>query len=279
MVAEATTTDMWTPRPVLDHGFVCLVDYMGEDQDIAEAARVSYQKGTRKQRDDDGLVRYLQRNRHSSPSEMCDIKLHICAPIFVARQMLRHRTASVNEESARFSVMEDRFYVPAIEQLRTQSTDNKQGRGEELPEAVARTMQAQIRAQYEAQYRVYEQLLTQGLTRELARIILPVGIYTQWYQKANLHNWLHLLSLRLDPHAQYEIRCYAQAIFDILRQLFPVSIAAFEEYTLYGQHLSRTEWGIIHDLLADVEQEEVAQMAATRGLSGREQREFAAKIT
>jgi thymidylate synthase (FAD) len=264
--------------PVLDHGMVRLVDCMGRDADIPEAARVSYQKGTEKVSDDIGLIRYLLRHRHTSPFEMCELKVHIVAPIFVARQVFRHRVFSINEVSARYSIMEDIFYLPSIEQMCAQSKNNKQGRAEPLPVAVAEQLRELLNGSYRESYRVYEIALKSGLARELARCALPVSIYTQWYQKGNLHNWMHFMKLRLDPHAQYEVRVYAQAVYEMIGQLFPEARDAFEEYVLHGQNLSRTEWDIIRGIAKHAGMDVVEKYLQESGIKGREKREFVAKL-
>ncbi|MGF1444703.1 MAG: FAD-dependent thymidylate synthase [Pikeienuella sp.] len=256
--------------PVLDHGFVRLVDYMGDDAAVVQAARVSYGAGTKSVRDDAGLIRYLMRHWHSTPFEMCEIKLHVKLPIFVARQWIRHRTASVNEISARYSVLYRQFYVPAPDAVAAQSTTNRQGRGAvlegvEAERALMRLKEGALRA-----YDDYEALLDEdGLARELARAVLPTSIYTQWYWKTNLHNLMHFLRLRADPHAQYEIRVYAEAICDIDRDWVPISWAAFEDYRLEAVTLSGPAMAILRRMLAG---EAVSQ--ETSGLSAGEWREL-----
>ena len=194
--------------PVLDHGFVRVVDYMGDDGAVVQAARVSYGRGTRKALEDEGLIRYLMRHYHSTPFEMCEIKFHVKLPIFVARQWIRHRTANVNEYSARYSIMDKDFYLPAPEQLAVQSSDNRQGRGEVLDSATAERVISLLREDADQTYGHYEEMLGDeiGLARELARMNLTLNTYTQWYWKTDLHNLFHFLRLRADGHAQYEIR-------------------------------------------------------------------------
>ncbi|TAF14181.1 MAG: FAD-dependent thymidylate synthase, partial [Alphaproteobacteria bacterium] len=217
-VSEGMEELLYTMHPVLDHGFVRVVDYMGNDAAIVQAARVSYGKGTKKMREDEGLIRYLLRHRHTTPFEMCEVKFHIKLPIFIARQWIRHRTANVNEYSGRYSVMDKDFYLPAREHLAAQSASNRQGRGDILEGLEADHALELLRSDSERAYAHYEELLNsreggeiihpdkQGLARELARMNLPVNYYTQWYWKIDLHNLMHFLALRVDSHAQYEIR-------------------------------------------------------------------------
>lgn len=276
---------LYEPIPVLDHGFVRVIDYMGDDSAIVQAARVSYGRGTRKVSEDAGLVRYLMRHRHSTPFEMCEIKFHVKLPIFVARQWIRHRTANVNEYSARYSILDREFYVPAPEQLAAQSATNRQGRGEVLEGEQARHVLDLLRAEAEGAYAVYLDLLNEdgdgnaldpdrpGLARELARMNLSLNFYTQWYWKIDLHNLFHFLSLRADAHAQYEIRVYAEAMLDVVRRWVPAAHEAFREYRLGGIHLSATGLEVVRRLLAG---EAVTQPAS--GLSPREWRELMAAL-
>lgn len=230
------------PIPCLDHGFVRLVDYMGDDSSIVQAARVSYGTGTKKVSEDRGLIRYLLRNAHTTPFEMCELKFHCKMPIFVARQWIRHRTANVNEYSARYSEVKDEFYLPDPDVLKKQSSENRQGRGEELTDAQKRRALYLLRADYAQEYSTYEQLLGElELARELARIGLSVAAYTQWYWKIDLHNLFHFLRLRLDGHAQYEIRVYGEAMAQIIKDAFPIAWEAFEDYRLRSMNLSRLE--------------------------------------
>jgi len=236
---------------VLDHGFVRLVDYMGDDAAIVQAARVSYGKGTRKVHEDRGLIRYLMRHRHSTPFEMCELKLHVKLPIFVARQWIRHRTANVNEYSARYSILDREFYLPDATVLGQQAAANRQGRGQAVSETRAAEVLAWLRDDAERCYQHYEAMLAlsgaegdaerEGIARELARINLPVNFYTQWYWKIDLHNLLHFLSLRMDPHSQYEIRVYADVIAGIVEKWTPLCWEAFRDYRLEGASLSRME--------------------------------------
>lgn len=264
---------LYRAHPVLDHGFVRVIDYMGDDAAIVQAARVSYGAGTRHVQNDEGLIRYLMRHWHSTPFEMCEVKFHVKLPVFVARQWIRHRTANVNEYSARYSILDREFYIPAPEQLAAQSTVNNQGRGEVLsgPEA-ARVLEILKRDAGQA-YGDYEAMLSQdgqqGLARELARMNLPMNIYTQWYWKVDLHNLFHFLRLRADTHAQYEIRVYAEAMAAMVKDWVPLAYAAFEDYRMGGVNLSAKAVAVLKRRLAGetVEQEE-------SGMSKGEWREF-----
>jgi thymidylate synthase (FAD) len=269
------------PIPVLDHGMVRVVDYMGDDAAIVQAARVSYGAGTETPSSDRGLIRYLMRHWHSTPFEMCEIKLHVKLPIFVARQWIRHRTANVNEVSARYSILDREFYVPAPEHLAAQSTDSKQGRGEVLTGEEAATALNVLRAEGVGAFGVYEALLNEGhhetegrkgLARELARIVLPVSTFTQWYWKVDLHNLFHFLRLRADPHAQYEIRVYADAILGVVERWVPEAAAAFHEYRMGGFHLSASMVKALRSLYRD------GDMAMPDSMSPREWREFMAML-
>src|SRR5687767_5917147 len=204
------------PHPVLDHGFVRVIDYLGNDAAIVQAARVSYGEGTKTLREDEGLIRYLVRNKHTSPLEMAEIKFHCKMPIFIARQWVRHRTASINEYSGRYSVMSSDFYVP--EQFKSQDAKNRQGSGDALDKSVNQLLQDWTIKNSMECYALYERMLAEGASRELARMILPVNFYTEWYWKIDLHNLLHFLTLRGDAHAQYEIRAYADVIAEIVRR-------------------------------------------------------------
>ncbi len=261
------------PIPVLDHGFVRVVDYMGDDAAIVQAARVSYGAGTKTARDDRGLIRYLMRHWHSTPFEMCEIKLHVKLPVFVARQWIRHRTANVNEYSARYSILDREFYTPAPEHLAAQSSLNNQGRGESLPPEEAERVLRILRDDASRAYDHYEAMLSTegqtGLARELARMTLPASIYTQWYWKVDLHNLFHFLRLRADPHAQYEIRVYAKAICDITRTWVPFAWEAFEDYRLNAVTFSRQGMDALRRMLAG---ETVTQ--ENSGMSKGEWREF-----
>lgn len=265
--------------PVLDHGFVRLIDYMGDDAAVVQAARVSYGAGTKSVRDDAGLIRYLMRHRHSTPFEMCEIKLHVKLPIFVARQWIRHRTANVNEISARYSILDKEYYIPAPEHLAAQSTNNRQGRGAVLEGEEAAEALRLLREDSERNFSHYEQMLAegdesrQGLARELARMNLTLNVYTQWYWKTDLYNLLHFLSLRADPHAQYEIRAYAEAILDLVKVWTPAVSQAFEDYRLNARSFSGPAMAALRRMLAG---EAVAQPDS--GLSPGEWREFQAAL-
>lgn len=264
--------------PCLDKGFVRLIDVMGSDDAIVQAARVSYGSGTKKVHEDRGLIRYLLRHQHTTPFEMVEFKFHIKLPIFVARQWIRHRTANVNEYSGRYSEMKDEFYVPELDQIRAQSTMNKQGReSEPFPEEAAREITQQMHALQTETYRQYQQLLDTGLAREVARINLPVSNYTEWYWKIDLHNLFHFLRLRLDSHAQYEIRVYSQAIAEIVRHIVPVAWEAFEDYAVHSVRFSRLEVQALRRMInTDALTDEALQEL---GLKGRELREFLEKIS
>jgi thymidylate synthase (FAD) len=265
---------LYEPLPVLDHGFIRLIDYMGDDAAIVQAARVSYGRGTKQVSGDRGLINYLMRHRHTSPFEMCELKLHVKLPIFVARQWIRHRTANVNEYSARYSVLDREFYIPdkdllklvkssrkeepvqerlfalpSAEHTAAQSATNKQGRDEVLAADTAAAMLREIGAISSRSFTVYEKLLGDdehpGVARELARMVLPLNTYTQWYWKVDLHNLLHFLRLRHDSHAQYEIRAYAEVLLDITRKWVPLAAAAFDEYRAGAAELSSGALGVI----------------------------------
>lgn len=276
---------LFEPFPVLDHGFVRVIDYMGDDGAIVQAARVSYGRGTRRVQDDTALIGYLMRHRHTTPFEMCEIKFHVKLPIFVARQWIRHRTANVNEYSARYSVLDREFYVPAADQIAQQASTNRQGRGEVVDADTATTVQALLRDDAERCYRNYEWMLNEAvdgqpadagrapLARELARINLTLGTYTQWYWKVDLHNLLHFLSLRADPHAQYEIRVYADVMLDVVRRWVPITHAAFVDHRLDGAHLSGRACAVVRRMLAGETVER-----ANSGLGVREWQELMAVL-
>jgi len=272
-VAPGMEDHLYTAYPVLDHGFVRVIDYMGDDAAICQAARVSYGKGTKSVSNDEGLIRYLMRHWHSTPFEMCEIKLHVKLPVFVARQWIRHRTANVNEYSARYSILDREFYIPAPEHVAAQSTVNNQGRGDVLEgEEAARVLEI-LKADSARAYDNYQAMISddgqQGLARELARMNLPANIYTQWYWKVDLHNLFHFLRLRADAHAQYEIRVYADEICKIVADWVPAAYRAFEDYRMGGATLSATALDCIRRM---VKGEEVTQ--ENSGLSKREWREF-----
>jgi thymidylate synthase (FAD) len=236
---------------VLDHGFVRLVDYLGGDQRIVQAARVSYGAGTKTVREDRGLIHYLMKHEHTSPFEQVVLTFHAKMPIFVARQWVRHRTARLNEISGRYSVMRDEFYVPTPDTLRVQSADNKQARGEEaLPPDEARRVAEEMREDQARLYEHYEEMLRVGLAREIARANLPLALYTEWYWQIDLHNLLRFLRLRLDSHAQYEIRVYAEAMAVCARAVAPLAYQAFEEHVMGAVRFSRAECQALAALLA-----------------------------
>jgi len=266
----------WEVR-VHDHGFVALVDVMprlvpeGQTADMAivQAARVSYGAGTKRVSEDRGLVRYLARHRHTTPFEMVEFKFHCAMPIFIARQWIRHRTANVNEYSARYSVVPDRFYHPEAADVRLQSTANRQGGDAPVDDATAGAFLAYLDA-VEGHYATYEDLLARGVAREQARVGLPQSVYTEWYWKCDLHNILHFLSLRMDPHAQQEIRDYALAMFALIRPIVPVACEAFVDYRHDGVVLSRLEIDALRSggELDTTNAREQAEWAAKRGRLG-----------
>ncbi|MDR0908650.1 MAG: FAD-dependent thymidylate synthase [Spirochaetaceae bacterium] len=228
--------------PVLNKGFVRLVDYMGGDERVVQAARVSYGKGTKSYREDSALIDYLLRHEHTSPFEQVSLTFHIKLPIFVARQWIRHRTAKVNEISGRYSIMKDDFYEPELEDIALQSSDNRQGRSEEaLDKGLAEETRDAIRAGQQKVYAEYKELIDKGIARELARINLPLSLYSEWYWQIDLHNLFHFLKLRLDSHAQKEIRLYAQVLFDISKKVAPLCCASFERWVLGAITFSNEE--------------------------------------
>ncbi len=272
---------LYEALPVLDHGFVRVVDYMGDDAAIVQAARVSYGKGTKTLRSDAGLIDYLMRHRHTTPFEMCEIKYHVKLPIFVARQWIRHRTANVNEYSARYSVLDNEFYLPAPEHLAAQSASNRQGRGGLVTGAEADRVYELLKCDAARAYAHYAEMLNEdergnvvdegrdGLARELARMNLSLNFYTQWYWKIDLHNLMHFLGLRTDAHAQYEIRAYADVMLGTLERWVPLTFAAFSRYVTGGVTLSSQGLEVVKRMIGGE--------AVTRedsGLSGREWREL-----
>ncbi|MEZ5647899.1 MAG: FAD-dependent thymidylate synthase [Alphaproteobacteria bacterium] len=273
---------LFDPIPVLDHGFIRVIDYMGDDGAVVQAARVSYGRGTRKVSEDAGLIRYLMRHWHSTPFEMAEIKYHVKLPIFVARQWIRHRMANVNEYSARYSILDKEFYLPAREHLAVQSKSNRQGRDKPLDSDRAAEVLRLLREDAERAYSHYEDMLggpegvgddNPGLARELARMNLSLNYYTQWYWKTDLHNLMNFLRLRADTHAQYEIRVYAEAMLDTLKRWVPLTYDAFQEYRLGAVQLSATGLSVVKRLLAG---EFVSQ--ADSNLSPREWRELMAAL-
>jgi thymidylate synthase (FAD) len=271
---------------VLDHGFVSLVDYMGSDEAVEQAARVSYGAGTRKLSETRGLIRYLRRHRHTTPSEMVEFKFHCAMPMFVARQWIRHRTASLNELSARYSLMPLLFYRPPAEQFQLQSRSNKQGRAGDAPPEVYREAierWEKLRSDASATYRW---MLEEDVAREIARIDLPLSTYTQWYWKIDLHNLLHFLSLRVDPRAQWEIQEFARAIAGMVKRVAPISYEAWVDYDLESRPLTRAERDVLSRLVQAGDDSIGARAGASvskddmkaAGLSPREIRELVEKL-
>ncbi|MDX1974722.1 MAG: FAD-dependent thymidylate synthase [Rickettsiales bacterium] len=285
-VAPALEEMLYTAVPVLDHGFVRVIDYMGTDSAVVQAARVSYGRGTKKVNEDAGLINYLLRHRHTTPFEMCEIKFHIKLPIFIARQWIRHRTANVNEYSARYSILDKEFYIPQAEQLAPQSKKNHQGRSDQTLSAQesARVLQL-LKADSEQVYSHYEELMNtthagevidesrDGIARELARMNLTLNYYTQWYWKIDLHNLMHFLALRADSHAQYEIRAYANVMIEMLKAWVPLTYQAFTDYRVGGVNVSAKGRSLIKRMIAG---EKVTQ--ETSGMSKGEWREFAESL-
>lgn len=278
---------LYDPIPVLDHGFIRVIDYMGDDAAIVQAARVSYGRGTKQVSQDRGLINYLMRHWHSTPFEMCEIKFHVKLPIFVARQWIRHRTANVNEYSARYSIMDKEFYIPAPEMLSPQSKKNHQGRAEGTslsPEESARVLEI-LKGDSERVYGHYEELMNatndgnvidvekSGIARELARMNLTMNYYTQWYWKIDLHNLMHFLMLRADSHAQYEIRAYADAMIKVVEKWVPFAYDAFVEHRLHGARLSRSGLAVVKRMIAG---ETITQESS--GLTKREWDELQATL-
>jgi len=283
----ALEESLYRIHPLLDHGFVRVVDYMGDDGAIVQAARVSYGKGTRTARNDRGLIRYLMRHRHTTPFEMCEIKLHVKLPIFVARQWIRHRTANVNEYSARYSILDREFYLPRPEDLAAQATNNRQGRDEVLSQEESAAVIDLLRQDAMQVYDHYEYLINDSgdgeavdpsrsqLARELARMNLSLNYYTQWYWKVDLHNLFHFLSLRMDSHAQYEIRVYGECIAKLVEQWVPMAYGAFADYRVGGSFFSKQEVDFLRKV---VNEESVDALLPDWDLSGREKRELRLKL-
>ncbi len=259
-VSSGLESILYNQIKVLDKGFIRVVDYMGNDSSIVQAARVSYGKGTKKKSLDEGLIRYLLRHKHSTPFEMCEIKLHVKLPIFIARQWIRHRTANVNEYSARYSILEDEFYIPKTTNLAKQSVSNKQGRGKELDSELAKKIIKMLKEDSQRNYNNYLWMLNEeeheqydndreSLSRELARINLTLNTYTQWYWKVDLHNFMHFLSLRVDSHSQLEIREYADVLLGLLKKWVPITFKAFCSYRLNSADLSKEALEVIRELI------------------------------
>lgn len=240
---------LYEEHKVLDYGFIRVVDYMGSDSAIVQAARVSYGKGTKQISQDEALIKYLMRHHHTTPFEMCEIKFHVKLPIFVARQWIRHRTANVNEYSARYSILDNEFYIPKPEHIAKQSDNNKQGSGEAFDPYTSKKIIDSLTNDSNLVYSHYEKFIEQGLAREIARTNLTLNYYTQFYWKIDLHNLLHFLRLRADKHAQYEIRVYAEVMLDIIKKWVPLAYSAFVEYCLKSAYISRTGLEIIRKLI------------------------------
>jgi len=283
---EALEDILYKPFPILDKGFVRVIDYMGDDSAIVQAARVSYGRGTKKSLQDQGLINYLMRHKHTTPFEMCDIKFHVKLPIFIARQWIRHRTASVNEYSARYSILANEFYVPEKQNLSPQSKTNKQGREVgTVPDEVADKVLSILKDDASRCYGHYIEMMNEdesgniiddnmvGLARELARMNLTLNYYTEWYWKINLHNLFHFLALRADPHAQYEIRAYASVMLDMVKAWVPFAYNAFEEYRMCSSNFSRTEIRAIQNM---IQGQKVTE--ENSGLTKREWKEFSDKL-
>ncbi len=261
---------------VLNHGFVRLVDYMGGDESIVQAARVSYGKGTKTVSEDRTLIRYLMRHQHTTPFEMVEFKFHVKLPIFVARQWIRHRTANVNEYSGRYSIMPEEFYLPDENVIKYQSQSNKQGRDEEEvpPEIRKRVLEILLNEQRSA-FDGYQEMLENNIARELARINLPLSLYTQWYWKIDLHNLFHFLKLRMDKHAQYEIRVYAETMAQIVKTVVPMAYEAFEDYVLNSVTFSKQELLLLKKYFPNnVDDKEIEEL----GFSKYERAEFLDKL-
>jgi len=262
VVAAELENILYEAIPVLDHGFIRVIDYMGDDSSIVQAARVSYGKGTKKVSTDSGLIKYLMRHWHSTPFEMCEIKYHVKLPIFIARQWIRHRTANVNEYSARYSILDKEFYLPEPNHLAAQSKNNRQGRGDILQGEQAKKVLDLLKGDAERTYDNYENMLNErydgsvidesqnGLARELARMNLTLGTYTQWYWKTDLLNLMNFLRLRADHHAQYEIRAYADVMLDTLKRWVPVTYEAFLDYRVGGTEVSSKGKKVLKKLIS-----------------------------
>ena len=262
VIATKLEEILYEALPILDHGFIRVIDYMGNDNSIVQAARVSYGKGTKKVNTDSGLIKYLMRHWHSTPFEMCEIKYHVKLPIFIARQWIRHRTANVNEYSARYSILDKEFYLPSLENLAAQSQSNRQGRGDVLTGEQAKKVLDLLKKDAEQTYDNYETMLNErydgsiidekqvGLARELARMNLTLNTYTQWYWKTDLLNLMNFLRLRADHHAQFEIRAYADAMLDTLKKWVPITHEAFMDYRVGGTEISSKGKKVIQKLIS-----------------------------
>ena len=262
VVAPELENILYDAIPILDHGFIRVIDYMGDDSSIVQAARVSYGKGTKKVSTDSGLIKYLMRHWHSTPFEMCEIKYHVKLPIFIARQWIRHRTANVNEYSARYSILDKEFYLPEPNHLAAQSKNNRQGRGDILQGEQAKKVLELLKGDAERTYDNYEKMLNErydgsiidenqdGLARELARMNLTLGTYTQWYWKTDLLNLMNFLRLRADHHAQYEIRAYADVMLDTLKKWVPITFEAFLDYRVGGTEVSSKGKEVLKKLIS-----------------------------
>ena len=261
---------------VLNHGFIRLVDYMGGDESIVQAARVSYGKGTKTVSEDRTLIRYLMRHQHTTPFEMVEFKFHVKLPIFVARQWIRHRTANVNEYSGRYSIMPEEFYVPDESVIKFQNRSNKQGRdSEEVPPEVRKRVLEILLEEQRSAFTGYQEMLENNIARELARINLPLSLYTQWYWKIDLHNLFHFLKLRMDKHAQYEIRVYAEKMAEIVKTVVPIAYEAFEDYVLNAVTFSKQELIVLQKYLPDnIDENEIENI----GFSKYEKAEFFDKL-
>lgn len=267
------------PICLLDHGFLRLVDIMGDDSAIVQMARVSYGEGTKKVSTDRSLIRYLMRHKHTSPFEGCEIKIHCKLPIFIARQWVRHRTANINEISARYSILPDETYLPELTRIQTQSSTNKQGSGDPLDSKTAEAMQFIMEESMKYGRVAYEAALNHNVTRELARITLPVSAYTEWYWKIDLHNLLHFIHLRADSHAQYEIQVYANALSEIVKEWVPLTWEAYEDYRIQSLTFSQSEKKGITAALKGIPEETFIQEALKESrLKGREKMEFKNKL-
>lgn len=276
------------PVKVLDHGFIRCIDYMGDDSSIVQGARVSYGKGTKTPSDDQGLINYLMRHNHTSPFELNELKIHVKLPVFVARQWVRHRTASLNEYSARYSILKDEFYIPEPSRIAVQSSNNKQGSGETLSPEKAEEVRRILMEDAATAYDNYEGLSDpEGeykLARELARINLPVNVYTEWYWKTDLHNLMHFLKLRADSHAQYEIRVYAEALCDLLRIWCPMTYNAFMRYKINAKSFSGIEMNVLKELLSSIPLDDAVKSKLRtsfieQGASSGEIKEFFQKLS